>query len=191
MNTQAPVGQAVFQSLCRQHERELLRAARRLCRGNEDRAQDLVQDALLRAGRACASGRFHEGHSASAWLLRILTNVAINDFRRRRSRPDSVSLDLLTASGEAGPAETHAAPADVPGAALLSGTLDEELEQALARLSDPLRRCVALVDVDGLDYAEAAQALNVPVGTVRSRLSRARGQLGALLQTYGRERRLV
>jgi RNA polymerase sigma-70 factor (ECF subfamily) len=184
-------GRAIFVDLLRRHEQDLRRAARRLCRGDEDRAQDLAQDTLLRAYDACLCGRFQEGANTRAWFLRILTNLSINDYHQRRRRRDHLDFDVLTSGGEAGPAQTQAAPADTPGVALLAETLDEELEQALAMLSEVLRRCVVLVDLEGREYAEAAQILGVPVGTVRSRLSRARLQLYALLHAYAQERRLA
>ena len=176
---------AAFAGLARTHEANLLRTARRLCAGDEDRAQDLVQDALVRAYEAYMGGKFREGLNVRAWFLRILTNLYINDYHRRRQRAET-DLDTLTAGGETGPETARAAPADVPGESLLAATLDESLETALATLSEGLRLCVLLVDVDGLDYAEAAQALNVPIGTVRSRLSRARFHLHAQLTEYGR-----
>lgn len=181
---------AAFGTLARQHEGDLLRLARRLSRGDDDRAQDLVQDALVRAYEAYITGRFQPGGSARAWLMRILTNLFINDYRRRAKWESGLDLDTLTASGEAGPAQTHAADGDVPGVTLLAGILDEELEAALAMLSDALRLCVVLVDVEGLDYAEAATVLGVPIGTVRSRLSRARMRLEDLLSDYARRKGL-
>lgn len=116
---------------------------------------------------------------------------AINDYHFRRRRQNCVDIESVTSAGEAGPVETHASAADTPGVALLAETLDEELETALRRLSEGLRRCVVLVDIEGREYAEAAQLLGIPVGTVRSRLSRARVQLFGLLHGYARERRLV
>jgi len=181
---------AAFGALARGHESDLLRLARRLCRGDDDRAQDLVQDALVRAYEAYIGGRFQPGGSARAWLMRILTNLFINDYRRRNKWESGLDLDALTASGEAGPAQTRAADSDVPGVTLLAGILDEELEKALAMLSEGLRLCVLLVDVEGLDYAEAASVLKVPVGTVRSRLSRARMRLEDLLSDYARRKGL-
>ena len=182
--------QAFAQTL-REQEAALLRAARRLCRGDEDRAQDLAQDALIRAFESFVAGRFREGLNVRAWLLRILTNLYINEYHRRQKWDANVDLETLTAGGETGPPATHAPASDVPGAALLAATLDEGLETALASLSDPLRLCVLLVDLEGLDYAEAAAALQVPVGTIRSRLSRARLQLHALLYEYARDRGFV
>ena len=184
-------GRAIFVELLRRHEQDLRRAARRLCLGNEDRAQDLAQDALLRAYDACLNGRFHEGTNTRAWFLRILTNLAINDYHYRRRRQNHVDIAAVTSAGEAGPVETHAPAADIPGIALLAETLDEEMEQALTKLSEGLRRCVILVDMERREYAEAAQILGIPVGTVRSRLSRARLQLFGLLHGYAQERRLV
>lgn len=183
-------GQTAFRDLLKRHEPDLRRAARRLCFGDEDRAQDLAQDTLVRAYEACLNGRFREGGDGRAWLLRILTNLSINEHHRRKRRA-SVDLGLLTSEGEAGPVETHARAGDVPGVSLMAGTLEEELERALAALPDGLRRCVVLVDLEGLEYGEAARALGVPVGTVRSRLSRARFSLHGLLVDYAQDRRLV
>ena len=79
-DAQAAQGRADFRELLRRHERDVRRTARRLCLGNEDRAQDLAQDAFVRAYEACLNGRFQADGNGRAWLLRILTNLAINDF---------------------------------------------------------------------------------------------------------------
>lgn len=175
-----------FAALAQQHDGDLLRAACRLCRGDLDRAQDIVQDTWVRAYEAYAAGHFREGTNARAWLLRIVTNLFINDYNRRRKWESGPDLETLTSGGEAGPVETHAPSQEIPGVALMERTLDEELERALGKLSDGLRLCVVLVDVEGLDYAEAAAALQVPIGTVRSRLSRARMQLTDILSDWAR-----
>lgn len=195
--TKEPVGEetrgrrAAFAELARRHEAALTGAALRLCRGDHDWAQDLMQDALVRAYLAYLTGKFREGTDARPWLLRILTNLFINEYHRRKKFESGPDLDTLTSSGEAGPVQTHAAPQDVPGVALLAGTLDEELERALAMLPEVLRLCVLMVDVEGLEYAEAALALNVPIGTVRSRLARGRMKLHDLLQGFARRRGLL
>lgn len=189
--TEAATRRREFSLLAREQEGNLLRAARRLCRGDDDRAQDLTQDALVRAYKAYSTGGYLVSASPWPWLLRILTNLFINDYNRRRKWEAGVDLDTLTASGESGPAETHAPDYDIPGVALLAETLDEELEQALQSLPEGMRVCVVLVDMEGMDYAEAAKALSIPVGTVRSRLSRARLQLQDLLRDYARRRRLI
>ncbi len=196
---------AQFMRLARDTEADLLRLTRRLCRGGEDCAQDVAQDALIRAYEAFLNGQFRpqervgdsvksddaEARGFRAWLLRIASNGFINDYRRRKKWDADVSVDTLTAGGEVGPESTRAASGDTPGATLLLETLDEPLERALARLPDAMRLCVLLVDVEGLDYAQAAQTLGVPVGTVRSRLSRARYLLHDLLQDYAKEQRLI
>ena len=179
---------AEFARIAEDTQARLLRAARRMARGGEDRAQDLVQNAFVRGYEAYLQGRFVTGGSAYAWLLRIMTNDYINSYRHSRRWDAGVDVDTLTRGGEIAPPSAHAAPADRPDTALLSGIMDEELETALASLSDPLRMCVLLVDVEGLDYAEAAAALGIPIGTVRSRLSRARMMLHEQLVDYARSR---
>ena len=184
----ADVKRREFATLARTHETALVRASVRLCRGQHDLAQDLAQDTLVRAYQAYLEGRFQHGSNAWPWLLRILTNLFINDLNHRKRWDAGIDLDTLTLSGNAGPASTHAAPADVPGLSLMARTLDEELERALAMLSDTLRVCVLLCDLEGLSYEETAQALKVPIGTVRSRLARARMKLHDLLQDFARQR---
>lgn len=182
---------AAFAALARQHEGALLGAGRRLCQGDDDRAMDLVQDTLVRAYQAYAEGRYQEENNARAWLLRILTNIFINNYRRQRKWEASVDFESLSADGRPAPAALQANESDVPGARLLNVTLDEDLERALNSLSDILRACVVLVDIEGLEYAEAAKALGVPVGTIRSRLARARMQLHDLLQEYALRRGIL
>ena len=180
-----------FAEIARMCEAALLRSAMRLCRGGQDCAQELVQEALVRGYEAFRSGKFREGYSPQAWLLRILTNNFINGYRRMARWDAGIDVETLTAGGEVGPPATHAHAADIPGASLLEETLDEPLERALKALPDGLRSVVLLVDVDELSYEEAAARLKIPVGTVRSRLSRARYSLQQTLKDYGRERRLI
>lgn len=177
-----------FSRLLQQNKQPLLWASRRLCRGQEEKAEDLVQETLVRAYEAFLKGRYQEEANGNAWLLRILTNIAINDYHRR-TLEQRISQELLTSAGEVLSVQRQAA--DIPGASLLAAMLDEELEQALAALPEKARRCVTLVDLEGLEYDEAASLLGIPVGTVRSRLFRARRQLYSQLQAYGKNRQLV
>lgn len=163
-----------FAALARTHETALVRAAVRLCRGQHDRTQDLAQDTLVRAYQAYLEGRFQHGPDVWPWLLRILTNLFINDLNHRKR-------------WVAGLASTHAAPADVPGMDLMARLLDEELEHALALLPDTLRVCVLLCDMAGLSDEETAQILNIPIGTVRSRLAHARMKRHDLLQDFAKQ----
>ena len=182
---------AVLASRC---EADLLRTARRLCRGDEDRAQDFVQDALIRSYIAYRDGRFDLSASLAetrGYLVRTVTNLFINEYRRRIKWDAGVDVDTLTSGGQAGPVQTHARSSDIPGTGLDEITLDEPLEIALAALSEASRLVVVLVDIEERTYEEAASLLQVPIGTVRSRLARARQQLRELLYAYAKERRLV
>ena len=137
------------------------------------------------------AGKFQEGGNLKAWLTRILVNIYLNDYQRKQKWDAGVTVEHLTSGGEGGPESTHAAEETVPGATLMANTLDEPLEKALAALPEGFRLCVLLVDVEGMEYVEAAAALGVPVGTVRSRLARARFKLHELLADYARERRIT
>lgn len=179
---------AAFAKLLDQHEAALVRAARRLCGGNDDEAQDLVQDALVKGYSAYVDGRFAEGTNARAWLLRILTNGFINGYHHKKRWEDPGDIDQLQLDGAI---SLRASEADQPDAALFAGTLDEPVERAVASLSPELRTCIELVDIGDMDYAAAAVTLNVPIGTVRSRLFRARQQLHRALTPYAEQRGLV
>ncbi len=172
------------------HEASLVRLARRLCAGDEDRAQDLVQDALIRGYKAFLNAQFTEGTNARAWFSRILVNCFLSDHRRDKWKAGA-NFETLTSHGEGGPAETHAPPADDPDAALMNSVLEEPIEKAMAALPEGQRLCVWLVDVEEWDYAEVAKALKIPVGTVRSRLSSARLKLHTRLLDYARTIRKV
>lgn len=171
-------------------EGTLLRHARRLHGGDEDRAQDLAQEALVRAYDAFLRGLFREGAPPCAWLHRIATNHFVNEYRRRRRWEAGTTVDALTHGGDTGPAATHAPTTARPDTVLERAHLDEPLERALRALSPPLRAAVLLVDLEERTYEEAATLLGVPVGTIRSRLSRARYLLQAALADYARDRRL-
>jgi RNA polymerase sigma-70 factor, ECF subfamily len=155
----------------------LFRVARSLTR-DTGAAEDLVQDTLLRAYRAI--DRF-DGAYPRAWLLTILRNAHTNNHRRRRPE----LLDQRTDGTGHDPADPEV---DVEAAAM-AGTVDRRLSQALGELPPRFREVVVLVDVDGLSYAESAALLDVPVGTVMSRLHRARRRLREALADTGLEPR--
>ena len=148
-------------------------AALRLTR-NSDRAQDLVQDTFLKAIRA--RGRFSPGTNLKAWLYTILHNTWRNrqrDGARSRVDFDSETVELAAAGEGLGRAEQ----VDSPETLLLRETLDADLQAALDALPASYRDVVWLRDVDELSYQEIANVLDVPIGTVMSRLSRGRKQL--------------
>ena len=159
----------------------LLRVARTLT-GSPADAEDLVQETLIRAFRAV--DRF-DGRHPRAWLLTILRNTNMNLHRRQRPQlladRDGVrhARPAFGVTHERGPEEV-----------VLDEIMEEDLERALASLNPRFRRVLLLVDVDRLTYAEAAEALDVPVGTVMSRLHRARERVrGQLRQTTTTSRR--
>lgn len=176
----------VFKEMIALQESFLLRAGYRLCQGNRDHAEDLVQETLLRGYEAFLAGRFQENTNSRAWFMRILTNVYLSEYRRRKWVSD-VDVDSIGANGGYVPEAMCALPQDRPDTALLGGTLSEPLEKALYALTQELRVCVIMVDIEDFSYAEVANMLNIPIGTVRSRLSRARLQLHALLQDFAKE----
>jgi RNA polymerase sigma-70 factor, ECF subfamily len=151
----------------------MLRVARSLT-GNDADAEDLVQDTLIRAYRAI--DRF-DGRHPRAWLLTIVRNTHIN--RNRRRRPELLREDPATSRQFLDVASNDVADGSVDAA------FDVEVERALAELDTPFREVVLLVDVDGLTYAEAAEVLGVPTGTVMSRLHRARGRIRDRLARAG------
>ncbi len=158
----------------------MLRVARSIT-GHPADAEDLVQESLVRAFRAL--DRF-DGRHPRAWLLTILRNTHVN--MHRRTRPGTIGdWDLIHSSRPAfGAAQTPAAE-DL----YVAQELDERLQAAIADLDPRFRSAMVLVDVHDLSYAEAAAVLDVPVGTVMSRLSRARHRvrhaLGPTFTTRG------
>lgn len=151
----------------------LLRVAHSMTR-NHAEAEDLVQDTLLRAYRGI--GRF-DGRYPRAWLLTILRNTHINRNRRRRPellRDQDLTFERLESDEASERADT-----------MVDTEMDAEIINALNALSDDFRRVVELVDIDGLSYAEAAEVLGVPIGTVMSRLHRARSRIRDRLDRAG------
>lgn len=154
----------------------LYRVARALTSQPAD-AEDLVQDTLLRAFRFI--DRF-DGQHPRAWLLTILRNAEHSRHRRRHPQlftdPDEATKRI-----EADPDRTGHSPEEL----LVDPVLDAVVERAFAALPDKYRRIVTLVDVEGLTYASAAAVLDVPVGTVMSRLHRARRRIRSQLAAEG------
>jgi len=158
-------------------------AALRLTR-NADRAQDLVQDTYLKAIRAQRS--FVQGTNLKAWLYTILQNTWRNrqrDGARSRVEFDSevversAHLRAERSGGQADGAGVAWSRAETPESLLLRNTLNADLQAALDGLGDAFREVVWLRDVDELTYQEIADVLDIPIGTVMSRLSRGRKQL--------------
>ncbi|MGI5818778.1 MAG: sigma-70 family RNA polymerase sigma factor [Armatimonadota bacterium] len=176
---------AEFERLVREHERDIFNAALRMARDRAD-AEDVAQEALMKA--YAAFDRFELGTNFRAWVLRILTNTYINEFRRRRRTPDMTTWDDL-------PRETlgriSEGGEDDPELALLEDTLDAEVEEALSEIPEVFREAVLLCDMQGMAYNEIAEVLSIPIGTVRSRIARGRGLLQEKLREYAEARGLI
>jgi RNA polymerase sigma-70 factor (ECF subfamily) len=139
----------------------------------EDAAADAVQESLIKAHRAM--NRFQDGNFRS-WFLRIVTNTCYDHLRRQKRRT-TVSLDELAELGSLDYLEPAAATSEDPEAIALQNEGMHVLLHAIDALPAWHRSVVMLVDVQGYDYAEAAEILHLPLGTVKSRLSRARSAL--------------
>jgi RNA polymerase sigma-70 factor, ECF subfamily len=163
----------------------LYAAALRMTRNPSD-AEDLVQETFLRAYRGF--GGFEEGTNLKAWLYRILTNTFINAYRKRQRQPVTVSeqevedRSLFERLGESGPSAESEVLERLP---------DEDVKEALDSLSEGFRLAVLLADVEGFSYREIAEIMDVPIGTVMSRLHRGRRALEKRLWEKMRERGLV
>jgi RNA polymerase sigma-70 factor (ECF subfamily) len=158
----------------------LYRCARRLSRPED--ASDVVQETFLRAYRTF--GNFERGTNAKAWLFTIMYSILSNRWRADRRQPDEVAMeDVESRFGVA--LTSHEVNVEHQLLARLDAT--PEVDRALQGLPDAQRAVVLLVDVEDLTYEEAAAVLDVPMGTVRSRLARARRQLFIALSDYARQ----
>jgi RNA polymerase sigma-70 factor, ECF subfamily len=165
----------------------LYRTALRLTH-NQQEAEDLVQETMLKAFRFAKS--YQPGTNLRAWLFRILNTSAINRYRKQATHPTTTPLP----EGEEFYLYNHIRDMSgqelSPGAEeeVLSRYLDEDVYKALNDLPLNFRMPVILADIEGLSYKEIAQALQIPIGTVMSRISRARRQLQQSLFKYASER---
>lgn len=177
--------QADFERDAMQYAPQLYSAALRMTRNAAD-AEDIVQETFLKAFRAYDS--FEEGTNLKAWLYRILTNTYINKYRKQQRRPSEVELGELQdlylfrrlgeSSGASYSAEKEA----------LDQFVDTDIIEALESLPESFRMPVVLADVDGFSYKEIADILDVPIGTVMSRLHRGRKALQRKLWNVAEER---
>jgi RNA polymerase sigma-70 factor, ECF subfamily len=179
---------AEFALACVPHQSELYGVAMRICR-DPDTAKDLVQETLLRA--MCAWDSFEPGSNLRAWLFRILTNAFINGYRKRRrhqrfstERPGDALIALYGRDQDR---------TDDLEEALTENQLSDEVQDALGQLGEDYRDVVERADLKGEKYKDIADALHVPIGTVMSRLFRARRVLetelaGFAARDYGIKR---
>jgi RNA polymerase sigma-70 factor (ECF subfamily) len=184
-----------FERLAVEHMDMLYRIARRLCGGDSASAEDLVQETYLRAFRAHEGFELNEQFGMKPWLLRIMHNVHYSRAGREKRQPTAIDDEHLAAvpdgaggsSGFAGGTVT-----EFPGMAAgnFEG-MDERVVHAIDELPAEYQTVLLLWAVDELTYKEIAAALEVPIGTVMSRLHRARQRLAEQLKHFAKEERIV
>jgi RNA polymerase sigma-70 factor (ECF subfamily) len=177
-----------FERLAQPHQREIFNAALRMT-GNRDDAEDLAQDVFVRA--LTHLDQFEPGTNFRAWLFRILVTTYINQYRKKHRTPEILAWEDLTPSMEQFISEDGGNGAENPEKAVLAMITDEEVQSALNSLQEEFRTVVILSDLQDMAYQEIADALQIPIGTVRSRLSRGRSILRRKLMRYAKERRLI
>jgi RNA polymerase sigma-70 factor (ECF subfamily) len=182
--------QARFEQQAMEFVPGLYSAAMRMTHNSAD-AEDLVQETMLKAYRAF--GSYEDGTNLKAWLYRILTNTYINLYRARKRRPDQSNLDdvedlyLYRRMGGLEASELGRSTEDL----VLDHFTEAEVQAAVDGLPENFRMPVLLADVEGFSYKEIAEILEIPIGTVMSRLHRGRKALQKELYEFGVARRLV
>jgi RNA polymerase sigma-70 factor (ECF subfamily) len=161
------------------HLDALYRVALRLT-ADPSQAEDLVQDTMLKAYRSWR--QYQPGTNAKGWLMTILRNTFINDYRRRKHEPVAMDLEAV---------EPHALDRSMeevdPEGSFFAHIVDAKVLEAIDALPQEFREVLVLSDVEGMRYAEIAETLQIPVGTVKSRLFRARRQLQSDLYAHAVE----
>lgn len=176
MTTNTDARRAAFEREALVHLDALYRVALRLT-GNAADADDLVQETFFKAYRAW--DQYQPGTNAKGWLLTILRNSFINEYRRRSRHPATVDVDAIEPF-----AVFDGVQEEDPQGAFFKRIVDDEVLRAIDALPESFRETLVLSDVDGLSYQEIAGVLGIPVGTVKSRLFRARQALQTKLYDY-------
>lgn len=182
--------QANFERDALQYSKQLYSAAMRMARNPAD-AEDLVQETFLKAYRAYDT--FQEGTNLKAWLYRILTNTYINKYRKESRRPSEVDLGdvedlyLYRRIGSEDTAEVSRTTEE----RVLDGLVESDIKAAVEELPENFRLPVLLADLEGFSYKEIADILDIPIGTVMSRLHRGRKAMQKRLWEYASRRGLL
>ena len=177
--------QAQFADLAMEYMGSLYSAALRMTRSPSD-AEDLVQETYLKAYRYY--DKFEEGTNFKAWLFKIMKNTFINNYRKKQQAPTLSDFAEIEESFENQVSEDASKPGlKNPEEELLENVLDEDVQRALDKLPPDYRMVVLLADLEGFSYKEIAEILDVPVGTVMSRLYRGRRLLEAAMLEFARD----
>lgn len=167
---------SAFNTLMEAHERRMYAVALRMCNNRED-AQDCLQEAMLRIYKSI--GSFKGQSSFSTWAYRITMNTCLDELRKKKNKQNT-SLDSLLDVGWS-PTDGRNAPEETA----IQSEVRATLHHAIQELPEDMRSAIVLRDIQGLAYDEIAQALDVNVGTVKSRISRGREKLRAKLKNIG------
>jgi RNA polymerase sigma-70 factor, ECF subfamily len=154
----------------------------RLTQGDRDEAEDLVQETFLRAHRFW--DRYERGTNAKSWLFTICRNTFLHDQARARHRRESPASDFDARVDELGADGVFETRATNPERAFFEGLIDDQVVDAIDALPEPFKEVLVLSDLGDLKYHEIAEVLDIPIGTVRSRLFRARRQLQEQLRGF-------
>lgn len=165
------------------HMSALYTFAVRLTRDPDD-ASDLVQETFLKAFRFF--DKFERGTNCKAWLFRILKNSYINRFRKTSKAPDTVEYDVVEEFYET--IRDSSMETSVLEEQMFNQALDDEVASAIDALPEEFRTVILLCDIEGFTYEEIAEFIDCPIGTVRSRLHRARKILAGQLADYAKRR---
>ena len=187
-NQRLEAGRKKFEALALPHVDALFRMALRLTRNQLD-AEDLVQEVYLRAYRFF--DKFEEGTNFKAWIFKILTNTFINHYRKRVREPQPVEFDKVEFFHADQEKSIEERMGSEPGNHRYRDLFSDEVSAALGKLSHDFRTVILLCDVEEFSYKEIAQIIGKPIGTVMSRLSRARHQLQKYLGEYARQEGIV
>ena len=180
----------LFAEQATQYAPQLFSTALRMTRNRSD-AEDLVQETYLKGWRAY--GSFQEGTNLRAWLFRIMTNTYINKYNKDKRRPNETELDdveelyLYRRLGSFDQSKMSASAEDQ----MMELFTDDEVKNAIEELPETFRLPLLLSDVDGFAYKEIAEMLDIPIGTVMSRLHRGRKAMQKRLYEYAKERGMV
>lgn len=183
LTTQEVQKQEDFQEEIIPHLDAMYNFALRLTSDPND-AEDLVQDTIVKAYRFFSS--YEKGTNAKAWLFRILKNSYINNYRKQSKQPNQVDYDEVSSFYETIRAD-RTDTSDLEDR-MFRELIDDDISNALEQLPEDFRTVVLLCDVEGFTYEEIANMLDVPIGTIRSRLHRGRNLLKAELLEYAEKR---